>query len=139
MSPVTPITPHPKRTAMAHHVVIKPVRNWIPIAVLIVLSPFVVWAAIYFVSRCVRAVSVGAAAPSTINHRLLTIHRASSTIDHPYVASSIKGVYHRADCRYAASVAHRREYASHEEAAADGKVPCKVCLPVLEVASNHRE
>jgi len=131
---------------MAHHVVIKPVRNWIPIAVLIVLSPFVVWAAIYFVSRVVRAVSVGSAGPSTINQRLLTIdhassttHRALPTIDYPYVASSIKGVYHRADCRYAASMAHRREYASHEEAAADGKVPCKVCLPVLEVAANHRE
>ena len=80
MSPVTPITPHPKRTAMAHHVVIKPVRNWIPIAVLIVLAPFLVWASVHWVSWIVRAVSAGAAAPESFYKDLKTAKSGSNVL-----------------------------------------------------------
>lgn len=95
-----------------------------------------------------HASSHGVAVPSTINHRLLTVNHSSSTVEHqplsishrpstidgPYVASSIKDVYHRTTCRYAKSMEHAVSYDSPEEAQASGKVPCKVCLPVIEVS-----
>ena len=125
----------PRATAVhSHHLGL-----WIIAGIVAAAVGIGIWT--YFAMRI--AARLSAAAPSTINQRLLTsdhpssaVHDSPAIIDRPYVASSIKGIYHRADCRYAASVEHRREYASQEAAAADGKVPCKVCLPVLEVAAK---
>ena len=69
MTRTTPITPHPKRTAMAHHVVVKHKSSWLPIAILIVLAPFVIWASVWMVGRFVRLVSV--AGPTPVNSTVL--------------------------------------------------------------------
>lgn len=81
--------------------------------------------------------------PSTINHpvvnrRLLTADNAQLAIyrqplnDRPFMASTIKDIYHRSTCRYARQMTHARHYATQDEARADGKEPCKHCLPVIE-------
>lgn len=78
--------------------------------------------------------------PATVNHRLLTVggaslavfHAPSTVDDAPFVGSTIKDVYHRSGCRYARLMQHPHEYASHADARADGKQPCKECLPVIQ-------
>lgn len=51
--------------------------------------------------------------------------------DHKYVASKSSSVFHKPQCRWAQNIAAENlvRYSSKEEAAKDGKRPCKSCNP----------
>lgn len=76
--------------------------------------------------------------PSAADSGPSIVSSSSLTVDgQAFIGSSIKSVYHRQGCRYAAMMEHVRLYDSHEEAEADGKHPCKVCLPGIELARGQ--
>jgi hypothetical protein len=49
----------------------------------------------------------------------------------PFWASTARTVFHRSDCKWADKIApdHRITYPTREQAAGDGREPCKVCRP----------
>lgn len=72
---------------------------------------------------------------ATVYHPSSTVNGSPSTVasftvyrQPSLVGSSIKETYHLATCRYADLMEHSKEYDSHDQARADGKRPCKICL-----------
>lgn len=67
----------------------------------------------------------------TEHHPRFAVDGPLSTVDGPpaqFIASTIKATYHRSGCRYIEGMEHPREYATADEAEADGKRPCRWCL-----------
>lgn len=63
--------------------------------------------------------------PSMVHGAQFAVYRQPSA----FIGSTIKTTYHKPDCRYATLMQHSTNYDSHDQARADGKTPCKICLP----------